>query len=205
LMETEIAIIGSGPAGLSAAIAATQTGANVTVLDENSRSGGQLVKQIHKFFGKKENFAGMRGFDIGNHLFKEAIGLGARVRLDTVVWGLFPDSTLGIVRKERVHSLHYGKLLIAAGVSEKVIHFPGWTLPGVMGAGAAQTLMNVHRILPGKKILMLGTGNMGLIVAYQLLQAGASVTMVEALPEIGGYHVHADKIRRAGVPVYLSH
>lgn len=204
-METEIAIIGSGPAGLSAAIAAVQTGANVTVLDENGTPGGQLVKQIHKSFGGKNHFAGMRGFNIGKRLYKEAIDLGANVRLDTVVWGLFPDSTLGIVRKERLHSLHYRKLLIAAGASEKVFHFPGWTLPGVMGAGAVQTLMNVHRILPGKKILVIGTGNMGLIVAYQLLQAGASVTMVEALPQIGGYHVHADKIRRAGVPIYLSH
>jgi thioredoxin reductase len=96
-------------------------------------------------------------------------------------------------------------MLVAAGASEKVISFPGWTLPGVMGAGAAQTLINVHRVLPGRKVLMIGSGNVGLIVGYQLLQAGAQVSMVEALPAIGGYRVHADKIRRAGVPVFLSH
>ena len=84
--------------------------------------------------------------------------------------------------------------------------FPGSTLPGVMGAGAAQTMINVNRVLPGKHIVMLGSGNVGLIVAYQLMQAGATVeALVEAAPNIGGYGVHAGKIRRAGVPILTSH
>jgi NADPH-dependent 2,4-dienoyl-CoA reductase/sulfur reductase-like enzyme len=204
-MEIEIVIIGAGPAGLSAAIAAAQVGGKVTVVDENRKAGGQLIKQIHKFFGRKENFAGMRGIDIGEHFLREARSLGVRIWLDSVIWGFFQDSTLGVVRKDRVKSIHFKRLLIATGASEKVIAFPGWTLPGVMGAGAIQTLVNVNRVLPGGKILMVGSGNVGLIVGYQLLQAGAEVVMVEALPKIGGYRVHADKIRRAGVPIYLSH
>lgn len=84
--------------------------------------------------------------------------------------------------------------------------FPGSTLPGVMGAGAAQTMVNVNRVLPGKRILMVGSGNVGLIVSYQLMQAGAEVAaIVEGAPKIGGYGVHAGKIRRAGVPIYVSH
>jgi thioredoxin reductase len=204
-MENEIVIIGSGPAGLSAAIAAAQTGARVTVIDENRQAGGQLIKQTHKFFGRRETFGGKRGTDIGDYLFKEARSLGVKVWLDTVVWGLFEDKTLGIVRIEQCRSIRYEKLLIAIGASEKVITFPGWTLPGVMGAGAIQTLVNVHRVSPGRKILMVGSGNVGLIVSYQLLQAGLDVVIVEALSKIGGYRVHADKVRRAGVPLYLSH
>jgi thioredoxin reductase len=67
-------------------------------------------------------------------------------------------------------------------------------------------MMNVHRVLPGSAVVMVGSGNVGLIVSYQLLQAGAQVVVVvEAAPSIGGYGVHASKLRRAGVPIYLSH
>ena len=84
--------------------------------------------------------------------------------------------------------------------------FPGSTLPGVMGAGAAQTMINVHRVRPGKRVLMVGSGNVGLIVTYQLIQAGTAVeAIVEAAPNIGGYGVHAAKIRRGGVPILVSH
>jgi thioredoxin reductase len=75
-----------------------------------------------------------------------------------------------------------------------------------MGAGAAQTMVNVNRVLPGQRALMIGSGNVGLIVSYQLMQAGADVVaLVEAAPRIGGYAVHASKITRAGVPIYTRH
>jgi heterodisulfide reductase subunit A-like polyferredoxin len=87
-----------------------------------------------------------------------------------------------------------------------MITFDGWTLPGVIGAGAAQTMMNLHWVKPGKKILMLGSGNVGLVVSYQLLQAGCEVVaIIDAAPRIGGYGVHASKVTRCGVPFYLSH
>ena len=97
------------------------------------------------------------------------------------------------------------KYIIAAGAKENYLAFPGSTLPGVMGAGAAQTMININRVLPGKKIVMVGSGNVGLIVSYQLMQAGAEVvSLVEAADKIGGYAVHAGKIRRAGVPILTS-
>ncbi|HOK56607.1 MAG TPA: FAD-dependent oxidoreductase, partial [bacterium] len=72
-------------------------------------------------------------------------------------------------------------------------------------AGACQTMININRVLPGKKVLMVGSGNVGLIISYQLLQAGADVCgVVEIMPDIGGYLVHAAKIKRFGVPIYLS-
>lgn len=97
------------------------------------------------------------------------------------------------------------EILVACGGAENAVNFEGWTLPGVMGAGAAQTMVNVRRVLPGKKILMVGSGNVGLIVSYQLMQAGANVVgIVEAAPKIGGYCVHAGKnpqSGRSGLPV----
>ena len=75
-----------------------------------------------------------------------------------------------------------------------------------MGAGAVQTMMNINRVRPGKRFLMIGSGNVGLVVGYQILQAGGELAgIVEALDHINGYRVHADKLRRAGVPFYLSH
>jgi len=75
-----------------------------------------------------------------------------------------------------------------------------------MSSGAAQTLINIERVIPGERILMIGSGNVGLIVGYQLLQAGADVVaIIEAAPSITGYLVHAGKVMRAGVPIYTGH
>jgi NADPH-dependent 2,4-dienoyl-CoA reductase/sulfur reductase-like enzyme len=203
---TEIAIVGAGAAGLMAAIEARQAGAQVTVVDENRRPGGQLFKQLHKFFGSKAHRAGVRGFNIGEQLLTESEGYGVGVLLDAVCWGLFEDDHLALRCGERSELLHYQKLILATGASENGLAFPGWTLPGVMGAGAAQTVVNIHRVLPGRRVLMVGAGNVGLIVSYQLLQAGAEVVaVIEGLPRIGGYGVHASKVRRAGVPILTSH
>jgi len=205
-LNTEVAVIGAGPAGLSAAIEAARAGAEVVLIDENAKPGGQLFKQIHKFFGSKVHGAGVRGIDIGKQLLQETKENRVKVRLNCAVWGLFEDKVLGLINQDKLESIQAKKIILATGVSENAVSFPGWTLPGIMGAGAAQTMINIHRVLPGNKIIMLGSGNVGLIVSYQLLQAGAQVlAVVEAAPEIGGYGVHASKIRRAGVPVITSH
>jgi NADPH-dependent 2,4-dienoyl-CoA reductase/sulfur reductase-like enzyme len=205
-MDSEILVVGAGPAGLSAAIAAASHGASVTVVDENDRAGGQLFKQIHKFFGSKRHFAGMRGYDIGSFLLSEAESVGVEVMLNTIAYGIFPEG-VGLVVSERESVLVRPKcLVLATGASENPLCFPGWTLPGVVGAGAIQTMVNVHRVSVGRKVLIIGAGNVGLIVAYQLLQSGADVAaIVEAMPSVNGYSVHSAKVLRAGVPVFTSH
>jgi thioredoxin reductase len=203
--HTEFAVVGGGPAGLSAAIEAARAGVQVTLIDENERPGGQLFKQIHKFFGSKDHYAGVRGIDIGTHLLQEVQECGATIQLNSVVWGIFKDNTLGVVHQEQNTLLKADRVLVATGAVENALVFPGWELAGVMGAGAIQTMVNVHRVLPGKRVLMIGSGNVGLIVSYQLLQAGAEVVaIVEAAPRLGGYAVHAGKVRRRGVPLYTS-
>ena len=97
-------------------------------------------------------------------------------------------------------------IVVTTGAFENYLSFPGNYLPGVYGAGGVQTLMNVYGVKPGSKALIVGAGNIGLIVGYQLLQAGVEVeALIDALPEIGGYLVHASKLKRLGVPIYTSH
>lgn len=206
LGNTPLAIVGAGPAGLSAAIAAGRLGVPSVILDENEVPGGQLIKQTHMFFGSKEHHARVRGVDIGPKLVEEVRRLPVRLLLGTTVLGLYPDRTLSLLRNGRHQRLRASAIVLAAGASENMLAFEGGDLPGIYGAGAVQTLMNVYGIVPGRRVLMVGAGNIGLIVSYQLLQAGVEVAaVIEALPEVGGYHVHAAKIRRAGVPILTSH
>ncbi|MBE5981992.1 MAG: FAD-binding protein [Paenibacillaceae bacterium] len=202
----DLIIIGAGPAGLSAAISAAKNGLSVIVFDENSKPGGQLFKQIHKFFGSKEHKAKIRGFRIGEELLKEAEDLKVTVVLNAIVTGLYQDKEITVKIGEEICHYKGDAVIVATGATENMVPFEGWTLPGVIGAGASQTMMNLHHIKPGNRVLMLGTGNVGLVVSFQLLQAGCQVVaLVDAAPKIGGYGVHAAKVARCGVPFYLSH
>lgn len=202
----ELVVIGAGPAGLCAAIEGAKAGMRVIVFDENARPGGQLFKQIHKFFGSKEHKAKVRGFRIGEMLLKEAQEAGVTVCLNAAVIGLFPGKKITVRFADHVEQYSGNNLVVATGASENMILFDGWTKPGVIGAGAAQTLMNLHGVQPGSRILMVGSGNVGLVVGYQLLQAGCRLAaVVDAAPRVGGYGVHAAKLARQGVPFLLSH
>ena len=206
VLRKELIVVGAGPAGLSAAIEAAKCGVKATVFDENAAPGGQLFKQIHKFFGSKEHKAKIRGFRIGQELLKEAEKAGVEVVLNATVLGLYPEKEVLVQQGEEVKHYKGDAVLVATGAAENMVNFRGWTLPGVIGAGAAQTMMNLHHIKPGNRILMLGTGNVGLVVSFQLMQAGCEVVaLADAAPKIGGYGVHAAKVARTGVPFYLSH
>ncbi len=211
MLQKDVLVIGAGPAGLAASIEAGKVGADVLLVDLNMQPGGQLFKQIHKFFGSSAHRSGTRGYDIGKQLLKEAYEANVDIWMQSTVIGIFPGNKIGIEKgldngEKEMITLQAKKIIIATGASENAIRFEGWTTPGVMGAGAAQTMINVNHVKPGKKIVMLGTGNVGLIVSYQLMQAGCDVVaLVEAAPKIGGYAVHAAKIRRAGVPIHLCH
>jgi len=206
IVETDVAVIGAGPAGLSAAIETTQLGLETIIVDENQRIGGQLIKQTHMFFGSREHHARTRGIDIPDKLMERINKSRARFLLGATVIGFYGDGTAAVVRDREFLHLKAGKVIVATGASENMLAFDNCDLPGVYGAGAVQTLMNVHGIIPGHRVLMVGAGNIGLIVSYQLLQAGVEVVdIIEAVPRIGGYHVHAAKVLRSGVPIHTSH
>ena len=202
----DVVVVGAGPAGLGAAIESAKAGAQTLLIDENERPGGQLFKQIHKFFGSQAHHAGTRGFEIGEQLLQEAQAEHVDIQLNTRVWGIFDDGTLSACTQGKSYRCRGRYFILATGASENGLVFPGNTLPGVMTAGAAQTMINLRYVRPGHRAVVVGSGNVGLIVSYQLMQAGVDVAcIVETAPALSGYAVHAGKVRRAGVPILLSH
>jgi len=130
--KTDIAVIGAGPAGLSAAIEGAKAGARILLIDENAKPGGQLFKQIHKFFGSREHRAGTRGMDIGTDLLEETQALGIEVWLSTEVCGIYPEKQIWAVREAEHNELVQARcVIIATGATENAISFKGWSLPGI--------------------------------------------------------------------------
>lgn len=206
--EVDVLIIGGGPAGLSAAIELGKLNVNTLILDDKDRLGGKLVLQTHKFFGSvKDSHAGTRGFEIGNLLQEELAALSSvEVWLNTTAVAVFSDKIVGVEKDRQYKKIKPKKLLVTTGAREKMLSFPGNTLPGVYGAGAFQTLVNRDLVKCSEKVLIVGGGNVGLIAGYHAIQAGiAVVALIEALPQVGGYKVHADKLKRLGVPIYTGH
>ncbi|MDD2427262.1 MAG: NAD(P)/FAD-dependent oxidoreductase [Eubacteriales bacterium] len=208
MISIPLLIVGAGPAGLCAAYRAAEVGVDVLILDRAQKPGGQLVKQTHKFFGSEKQFASTRGIEIADILFKRLEDLPGRVELltDATVIGFYEDGVVTAEVQGKFMKYRPEACIVATGASEKTLAFTGNDLPGVYGAGAVQTLMNEYGVRPGNRVLMIGAGNIGLIVSYQLLQAGVQVAAIlDAADEIGGYLVHASKIRRAGVPILTRH
>ncbi|MFH1930692.1 MAG: FAD-dependent oxidoreductase, partial [Pseudomonadota bacterium] len=208
-IETDVLIVGGGPAGLSAALQLGERGIKALIVDDKDRLGGKLVLQTHKFFGSIDDcYAGTRGIDIATILEDELQKhTSVKVWLNSIVLYIFSDKKVGIVTNGKNYAIVKPKVVLnAAGARERSLVFPGNTLPGVYGAGAFQTLANRDLIKPAKRLFVVGGGNVGLIAAYHALQAGISVVgLVEALDQVGGYQVHANKIKRLGVPVYTRH
>ena len=208
MKQYDAIVVGAGPAGLSAANRIACAGGHVVVIDMNDRPGGQLKKQIHKFFGSAEVCAGVRGIRLTEQLYKPAVENGCKFFFHMTAYAIEEyDSGYIVYAGDGENTMRlFGKaIILAVGASENTTIFPGWTKPGVITAGAAQTMVNQYRVAVGKRVLMVGAGNVGLIVSYQLLQAGIDVVaVIEAAADIGGYEVHANKLRRAGVPIYTA-
>lgn len=207
-VETDVLIIGGGPAGLSAALELEAYGIPAILVDDKDELGGKLVLQTHKFFGSVEDsYAGMRGMDIGRMLAQKVEqGTFVRVWKESTALYVFNDQKVGVLKDGTYKIVTPKVVLNAAGAREKFLRFKGNSLSGIYGAGAFQTLVNRDLVRPTERLFIVGGGNVGIIAGYHALQAGIEVVgLCEAMPQCGGYRVHEDKLKRLGVPVYTSH
>lgn len=176
--ETDVAVVGAGPAGLAAAISARRCGASVTVLDEYARAGGQYLRQPAA--PTPSDAPGATPAERGRALAGEAAGAGVRFLQSATVWAAYPDGTLSADVAGRACEINARRLVVAAGAHDRAMPFPGWTLPGVITPGAAQAMLKAHGVLPGRRIVVAGSGPFLLVVAADLARAGAVVELVES-------------------------
>ncbi len=175
-MQTELAIVGGGPAGLAAAIEAARRGVQVTLVDLGAQPGGALVLQTHAYDG-----TGLYGFAIGTLLCRAAEAAGATILPRTLAWGLFEDHTLGLAinhntAAERSDVLHADTVLIATGAADRFTPFPGVTLAGVVTATAALTMLHRWRVRPGTHALIVGDDPITAWVEQAAREAGMHPT-----------------------------
>lgn len=207
-IETDVLVIGGGPAGINAARELGNLGVKTLVVDDKNDLGGKLTLQTHTFFGSRDDcYAGTRGIEIA-HILTHGLEKYPSVTVmpGTTAIGAYHDKQVGLEQGGRYLLVKPRAVLVACGAREKNLAFPGCDLPGVYGAGAFQTLLNRDLVRPTERLFIVGGGNVGLITGYHAIQAGIKVIgLVEALPQCGGYKVHLDKLRRLGVPVFTSH
>ncbi len=190
-IERDLLIIGAGPAGLAAAEAAARAGVLATVLDERPHPGGQYFKQLapsHRFAGPR---ARDRQFASGADLIERVRAAGVEISSSATVWSAHADGPAGtghdanaaaaevdVVMDGRAQRYRARQLVIATGAYERAHPVPGWTLPGVMTTGAAQTLARAYRVAPGARVLVAGNGPLNLQVACELAAGGVEVAAV---------------------------
>lgn len=174
-----VAIVGAGPAGLRVAATLVEAGLRPVLIDEAARVGGQAYRQPPTL--RQRPPAALYGFEAGkaSALFDRFAALRGRIdhRPDTLVWQI-EGRTLHLLHEGQSRQMPVGALILATGAAERVLPFPGWTLPGVFTLGAAQVALKAQAALPGPRIVLAGSGPLLYLVAWQVLKAGAQVRAV---------------------------
>jgi D-hydroxyproline dehydrogenase subunit alpha len=240
VQRVDVAVVGAGPAGLAATLTLREHGASVLLVDEQARPGGQIYRQPPAVFEVAHWLEG-KAYAPGRELLAAAGGLdGVDWRSSTTAWGVFglqagldsfaeegPEEglVLGLAGPGGVEYVCPTRLLIAPGAYDLPVAFPGWTLPGVMAAGGVQAFVKSQKLLPGRRFVLAGGHPLLLVVADQLLSAGAEIAAVafaqprpgvtealRTLPRLGRHVVRladaagpAARLRRAAVPLLFSH
>jgi glycine/D-amino acid oxidase-like deaminating enzyme/ferredoxin len=179
----DVLVIGAGPAGLAAAIAARGAGAEVLLLDERDSTGGQYHKPLAASHVATAPDAQFRA---GDALRDAATARGVTLATGVTVWGAFAPGEIAVLRDGRSEIIRPRRLILAPGAHESPIPIPGWTLPGVMTTGALQTLARAQRVSPGARVVIGGSGPLNLQLATELAAGGVQVVaVVEAAPKPG--------------------
>lgn len=178
--DWDFAIVGCGPAGMAAAVEAAGAGLRTVVFDEGTAPGGQIYRAIESVAAARCDEMEILGEDYaaGANLVRSFRDCGADYVAEASVWEIDPDGTLGVTQPSGARLVKAERILIAAGAMERPVPIPGWTLPGVMGAGAAQVLLKASGMRPDVPTVLAGSGPLLYLVAWQLLEAGAPLKAV---------------------------
>ncbi|WP_164553285.1 NAD(P)/FAD-dependent oxidoreductase [Brevibacillus marinus] len=181
-MNVDVAIVGAGPAGLAASIELARAGLSVAVVDEYYRPGGRLLGQL---YDDPQAPAGQRRWDgrkVAAELLAQARQWNVQVLSGVTAWSVQPSWQIEL-SGAAVQTLRAKALLLATGACEKALPIPGWTLPGVVSIGAAQTFTNLHRVAIGRRVMVVGADPLALSVALEMKHAGIEVVGVALPPQ----------------------
>ena len=217
--KIDFAVIGAGPAGMAAAALAAELGLDTVLIDEQDAPGGQIYRGIERAEDSSplgdDYLAGRRLADD----FRESV---AAYRPATTVWHIDPDGTLSLISAGGTETIRARRILLATGAIERPVPIPGWTLPGVMTAGAAQIMLKTGDLVPSGRAVLAGQGPLLWLVAAQLIRAGAPPAALLLTAPHPNYHAAARllprvvwparralwkglnlirEVRRAGIPV----
>ena len=212
MKNVDLVIIGGGPAGLAAAIEARRHGVeDLLILERDSELGGILNQCIHNGFGLHTFREELTGPEYAARYIAQARELGIPYKLDTMVLDLAADKTVTAMnRTDGLFQLHPKAVVLAMGCRERprgALNIPGCRPAGIFTAGTAQRLVNMESYLPGRKVVILGSGDIGLIMARRMTLEGAQVQVVaELMPYSGGLKRNIVQcLDDYGIPLKLSH
>lgn len=219
--KVDVVIVGAGPAGMAAACVAAERGLTVTVLDEQDAPGGQIYRAVTKANARRLSVLGP-DYAAGGELARAFAACGAKHERGAAVWQVSAARVVDYVQGGVVKSVQAGSVILCSGAMERPFPVPGWTLPGVLTAGAAQILLKTAEVVPGEPVVLAGCGPLLYLLAWQYLRAGVPIRAIVDTTEGADYrramaHLPGavkgwrqlakglklmSAIRRAGVPLH---
>lgn len=209
--KKQLVVIGGGPAGLAAAIAAKKAGLDdIVILERDERLGGILNQCIHNGFGLHTFHEELTGPEYAQRFIDEVKDLGIDCLLNTMVLDLDADKKVTFVNENGLQTIQADSIVLAMGCRERprgALNIPGYRPAGIYSAGTAQKLVNIDGLMPGRNVVILGSGDIGLIMARRMSLEGAKVHVVaELMPYSGGLKRNIVQcLDDFGIPLKLSH